>query len=322
MIKKNILITGGAGTIGIELVRLLSKKNFNVSILDLPEQIKVSRKFIPKNVKIYEGSILDKSLLIRAITKKQIIVHLAASLGVKNTEENSYRCYQINVRGTENILDICLQKKIKKFIFASSSEVYGEPLNNPIDENFPTQGKSNYAITKLMGESLVKSYNDLDKSFKYIIFRFFNTYGINQVAQFVLPKFIHAAQNGKNLVINGDGEQIRSYCSAVDIARGISNSISNRKANNQIINLGNSLDSITLNDLAKLVLNKTKSKSKIVYDRKFKKTDRKKSREVYKRFGNFDKAKKLINFKANIRLEKGLEDLIKKQIRENWPNEF
>lgn len=322
MINKEILITGGAGTIGVELVKILSKNKFKVSILDLPEQIKESKKYLPKNIKIFEGSILDKSILITAIDKKQIVVHLAASLGVKNTEENSYRCYQINVRGTENILDVCLQKKIKKFIFASSSEVYGEPLKNPIDESFPTQGKSNYAITKLMGESLVKSYNDLDKSMKFIIFRFFNTYGYNQVAQFVLPRFIHAAQNNKNLVINGDGEQIRSYCSAVDIAKGITSSIVGVKANNQTINLGNSVDSITINDLAKLVLLKTKSKSKIIYDRKFKKTDRKESREVYKRFGNFDKAKKLLNFKAKIRLNKGLDDLINKQIRENWPNEF
>ena len=320
MFNKEILVTGGAGTIGIELVKILAKHKFKVSILDLPEQIKESKKFLPKNIKIFEGSVLDRSVLISAIDKKQTVVHLAASLGVRNTEENSYRCYQINVRGTENILDVCLQKKIKKFIFASSSEVYGEPLKNPIDESFPTQGKSNYAITKLMGESLVKSYNDLDKSMKYVIFRFFNTYGVNQVAQFVLPRFIHAAQNGKNLVINGDGEQIRSYCSAVDIAKGILNSIVGIKANNQTINLGNSIDSITINNLAKLVLSKTKSKSKITYDRKFKKTDRKKSREVYKRFGNFDRAKKLINFEARVRLNKGLDDLIKKQIRENWPN--
>ena len=322
MINNEILVTGGAGTIGVELVRILSKNKFKVSILDLPEQIKESKKYLPKNIKIFEGSILDKSTLIRAIDKKKIVVHLAASLGVKNTEENSYRCYQINVRGTENILDVCLQKKVKKFIFASSSEVYGEPLKNPIDENFPTQGKSNYAITKLMGETLVKSYNDLDKSMKFIIFRFFNTYGFNQVAQFVLPRFIHAAQNNKNLIVNGDGEQIRSYCSAVDIATGITSSIVGVKANNQIINLGNSVDSITINDLAKLVLLKTKSKSKIIYDRNFKKTDRKKSREVYKRFGSFDKAKKLLNFKAKVRLNKGLDDLIKKQIRENWPHEL
>ena len=93
--------------------------------------------------------------MISSIDKKDIVVHLAASLGVRNTEENNYRCYQINVRGTENVLDICLQKGIKKFIYASSSEVYGEPLTNPISEEFKTYPKSIYAQTKLMGEGLV-----------------------------------------------------------------------------------------------------------------------------------------------------------------------
>ena len=154
----------------------------------------MTKKLIDKKVKLVPGSILDKSAMINSIEESDIVVHLAASLGVRNTEENNYRCYQINVRGTENILDICLQKKIKKFIYASSSEVYGEPITNPINENFNTYPKSIYAQTKLMGEGLVKSYNQMDKNLKYIIFRFFNTYGKNQVAQFVLPRFIKAAK--------------------------------------------------------------------------------------------------------------------------------
>ncbi len=320
MKNKKIIVTGGAGTIGIELVRTLIKNKYEVTLLDLAEQINVSRNFIPQKVRIIEGSVLDKSILMKSISSHDVVVHLAASLGVKNTEENSYRCYQINVRGTENILDICLQKKIKKILFASSSEVYGEPDLNPIDENFPTKGKSCYAITKLMGESLVESYNKLDNNLKFVILRFFNTYGINQVAQFVLPRFIRAAQNNKNLIVNGDGNQLRSYCSAKDIAKGIMLSINNTKIDNQVVNLGNSDQKISINNLAKLVLSKIPSKSKVIYDKSFKQTDRKKSREVYNRLGNFSKAKEILNFEAKINLSKGLDDLIKNQIRENWPN--
>ena len=320
MKNKKIIVTGGAGTIGIELVRILVKNKYDVTLFDLADQINVSKSFIPPKAKIIEGSVLDKSILMKSISSHDVVVHLAASLGVKNTEENSYRCYQINVRGTENILDICLQKKIKKILFASSSEVYGEPDSNPIDENFPTKGKSCYAITKLMGESLVESYNKMDKNLKFVIMRFFNTYGINQVAQFVLPRFIRAAQNNTNLTINGDGKQLRSYCSAKDIAIGIMLCINNTKINNQIINLGNDIEKVSINNLAKLVLSKIPSKSKIIYDKSFKKTDRIKSREVYNRLGNFSKAKKILNYKPRIKLTNGLDDLIKNQIRENWPN--
>ena len=158
--KKSVFITGGAGCIGLALV------NYLVKLVDLPDQIEISKKLINNKVKLISGSILDKSSMISSIDKKDIVVHLAASLGVRNTEENNYRCYQINVRGTENVLDICLQKGIKKFIYASSSEVYGEPLTNPISEEFKTYPKSIYAQTKLMGEGLVKSYNQMDKNFK------------------------------------------------------------------------------------------------------------------------------------------------------------
>tara|TARA_Y100000389_G_scaffold154011_1_gene154438 strand:- start:2324 stop:3292 length:969 start_codon:yes stop_codon:yes gene_type:complete len=321
MIKKNkktVFITGGAGCIGLALVNYLAKKNYLVKLFDLPDQIEISKKFINNKVKLIPGSILDKSSMISSIDKKDIVVHLAASLGVRNTEENNYRCYQINVRGTENVLDICLQKGVKKFIYASSSEVYGEPLTNPISEEFKTYPKSIYAQTKLMGEGLVKSYNQMDKNFKYIIFRFFNTYGKNQVAQFVLPRFINAAKKNEPLIINGKGNQIRGYCNSSDVAKGIEKGFSN-KVFNEIINLGNSQDLVTLKQLAKLVIKSSKSRSKIKFDKKFEDTDRESSREIYKRYCSTKKARKLLNFRPTINLKIGITELINSEIRDFWP---
>jgi UDP-glucose 4-epimerase len=321
MIKKNkktAFITGGAGCIGLALVNYLAKKNYSVKLFDLPDQIEISKKFINNKVKLIPGSILDKSSMISCIDKKDIVIHLAASLGVRNTEENNYRCYQINVRGTENVLDICLQKGIKKFIYASSSEVYGEPLTNPISEDFKTYPKSIYAQTKLMGEGLVKSYNQIDKNFKYIIFRFFNTYGKNQVAQFVLPRFINAAKKNEPLVINGKGNQIRGYCNSSDVAKGIEKAFSN-KIFNEIINLGNSQDLVTLKQLAKLVIKSSKSSSKIKFDKKFEDTDRESSREIFRRYCSTKKATKLLNFKPTIDLKSGITELVNSEIRDFWP---
>ena len=321
MIKKNkktVFITGGAGCIGLALVNYLVKKNYSVKLFDLPDQIEISKKFINNKVKLIPGSILDKSSMISSIDKKDIVVHLAASLGVRNTEENNYRCYQINVRGTENVLDICLQKGIKKFIYASSSEVYGEPLTNPISEEFKTYPKSIYAQTKLMGEGLVKSYNQMDKNFKYIIFRFFNTYGKNQVAQFVLPRFINAAKKNEPLIINGKGNQIRGYCNSIDVAKGIEKGFSN-KVCNEIINLGNSQDLVTLKQLAKIVIKSSKSSSKIKFDKKFEDTDRESSREIYRRYCSTNKARKLLKFKPTINLKTGITELVNSEIRDFWP---
>ena len=316
--KKSVFITGGAGCIGLALVNYLAKKNYLVKLFDLPDQIEISKKFINNKVKLIPGSILDKSSMISSIDKKDIVVHLAASLGVRNTEENNYRCYQINVRGTENVLDICLQKGIKKFIYASSSEVYGEPLTNPISEEFKTYPKSIYAQTKLMGEGLVKSYNQMNKNFKYIIFRFFNTYGKNQVAQFVLPRFINAAKKNEPLIINGKGNQIRGYCNSNDVAKGIEKGFSN-KVFNEIINLGNSQDLVTLKQLAKLVIKSSKSSSKIKFDKKFQDTDRESSREIYRRYCSTKKAKKLLNFRPTINLKTGITELVNLEIRDFWP---
>lgn len=316
--KKSVFITGGAGCIGLALVNYLAKKNYLVKLFDLPDQIEISKKFINNKVKLIPGSILDKSSMISSIDKKDIVVHLAASLGVRNTEENNYRCYQINVRGTENVLDICLQKGIKKFIYASSSEVYGEPLTNPISEEFKTYPKSIYAQTKLMGEGLVKSYNQMNKNFKYIIFRFFNTYGKNQVAQFVLPRFVNAAKKNEPLIINGKGNQIRGYCNSNDVAKGIEKGFSN-KVFNEIINLGNSQDLVTLKQLAKLVIKSSKSSSKIKFDKKFQDTDRESSREIYRRYCSTKKAKKLLNFRPTINLKTGITELVNLEIRDFWP---
>lgn len=316
--KKSVFITGGAGCIGLALVNYLAKKNYLVKLFDLPDQIEISKKLINNKVKLISGSILDKSSMISSIDKKDIVVHLAASLGVRNTEENNYRCYQINVRGTENVLDICLQKGIKKFIYASSSEVYGEPLTNPISEEFKTYPKSIYAQTKLMGEGLVKSYNQMDKNFKYIIFRFFNTYGKNQVAQFVLPRFINAAKKNEPLIINGKGNQIRGYCNSSDVAKGIEKAFSN-KVFNEVINLGNSQDLVTLKQLAKLVIKCSKSSSKIKFDKKFEDTDRESSREIFRRYCSTKKASKLLNFKPTIDLKSGISELVNSEIRDFWP---
>ncbi len=318
--KKDILITGGAGCIGLEVCKQLVEKGIRVRLLDLGEQIARVRTAIPKNAAVFYGSILDASSLREAMKDCSYVVHLAALLGVKRTEENRLRCLEINIEGTKNVLDTAVQSGIQKFIFASSSEVYGEPLKNPVTEESMTQGKSVYAISKLAGEELCKGYAQRFPGFIPVILRLFNTYGPSQAAQFVVPRFILNAVQKKPLVINGDGKQVRSYCFVEDIARGIVLALLKKQANHQIINLGNGKNPLTLTDLAKCVQKLTDLKVVTIrYRKNFEKADRRAEREVKKRFCSGAKAKRLLGFEPRIDLEAGIRRVIQSQsIFEKW----
>ena len=181
-----ILITGGGGFIGKSLIKNLLSENMKIRIFDIIKS-NYSNELIENN---YVGSILDPYELTKAIRGCDYVVHLAASLGVQNTETNRLQCLFINIQGIINVLEACAKENIKKIIFASSSEVYGEQNTISIAEDAPLNPKSNYAVSKLAGEEYVRAYAEA-YGFEYNVIRFFNVYGINQRPDFVLPSFIN-----------------------------------------------------------------------------------------------------------------------------------
>ena len=310
---KKVLVTGGAGCIGMPVCNELLARGVKVVLFDLYEQINAVKDQINKDVEIFYGSILDESSLREAIRGCDGIIHLAAYLGVRRTEINSLRCLDININGTKKVLDAAIQSGIEKIIFASSSEVYGEPLKNPISEDDITQGKTVYAISKLSGEELVKAYSAEFKNLNYTILRYFNTYGPYQIAQFVVPKFIRNVMHGKPPVIYGDGKQERSYNFSEDTARGTIDSLFSEKANNVTMNIGNSRSLISLKDLGELVIKICRKEDdiKIIIKNTFKNTDREESREIYQRYCSTDRAKEIIGYEAKVNLEDGIRRIIK-----------
>ena len=223
---KRILITGGAGCIGLPLTDELVSRGVEVVVFDLQEQIKRLESFIHPQAIKFSGSILDGAALRDAMNGCDGVVHLAAHLGVQRTERNRLRCLDINISGTQKVLDSCVMNgEVKKIIFASASEVYGEPLENPIKEDAITQGKTVYAVSKLAGEEFIKAYNLEFPSLQYSILRYFNTYGPHQVSQFVMSKFIHGVALDEAPVIFGDGTQRRSYNFSEDSARATADAI-------------------------------------------------------------------------------------------------
>ena len=315
-----VLVTGGAGCIGIQVCRELDRRGIEVHLLDLGEQIARVRQALPAKAKVFYGSILDISSIREAMDGCGAVIHLAALLGVRRTEVNRLRCLEINVDGTKRVLDCAIQHRIKRLVFASSSEVYGEPLENPITEDTITQGKTVYAVSKLAGEELCIGYAQRYPEFEHVILRFFNAYGPYQAAQFVLPKFIQNAMTGKPIVINGSGDQIRSYCYSEDTARGVVEALLRREAAGQVINLGSSDRPTSLKDLADLVVKASGNPSvEIKYAADFQGTDRHASREIHRRYCSGDKAKQLLGFESRVSLEDGIRRIIEmNSIFEKW----
>ena len=308
--KYKCFVTGGAGLIGLGVCKELIKKGHEVYLYDLGEQILRNKSKIPKQVKILIGSILDKYTLTSSIKGCDYVFHFAAMLGVKYTEDNKLSCLEVNCTGTKNVLEASALNKVKKIIFASSSEVYGEPDSNPISENNSTKGKTIYGISKIIGEEYCKAYKQ-KYNLNYTILRFFNTYGPNQDNKFVITKFIYAAVNNKPLVINGNGNQKRSYTYVQDSARATVIVAFNKKTNQKTYNVGNGTEPVTLKELADKISKKFKKKIKIKYKRNFNGADRTKDREIFMRYCDSSKIRKAINWKPLVKIDEGISRIIK-----------
>lgn len=306
-----VLVTGGAGFIGMAVSELLLANGYKVRVLDTESTVHETffrSKNILSGAEKIRGSILDYNCVSEAAKGCDFIIHLAARLGVKRTDSKKLSCLNINIQGTVNILEACLKGKAQKIIFASSSEVYGEPVKQPISEDFPVNPKSVYAVSKLAGEEYVKAYKE-SYGLDFTIVRLFNIYGKNQVAEFVVPRFVRAVQENKSPVVYGDGNQVRSFCYVEDAAKGIIATLNNQMADSEIINIGNNSEPVKMKELAERVVKLSGKKIKINFS-DFKGSDRSSCREIYARIPDISKAQSLLNFAPKFLLEEGLKILM------------
>lgn len=216
-----VLITGGAGFIGLHFVQKLLKEKIDVVIVDnLSSSIK---ERIPKSAAFYEIDIEDKSIEnIFVIEKPDYVVHLAAQVSVQVSLKDPLADCLANIAGTVNLLQNCVKYNVKKFIFASSAAVYGEPEYLPIDENHPQHPISFYSLSKQTSEQYIKLYA---KHFglNHSILRFANVYGPGQNAHGeagVISIFLNSIFKQTPPIIYG-GEQTRDFVYVKDVAEGI-----------------------------------------------------------------------------------------------------
>ena len=304
----NILVTGSEGLIGRELVKKLLNFNHKIICLDLKKKIHVNRE----NVLFLKKNLLKKKDLLFSLKDKKIdlVIHLAAFLGVKKSELFELDCLETNIIGTKNLLDVCKKLKIKRIIFSSSSEVYGNLYKRQMKEEDPLSPVSAYGVSKMCCETYIKAYSK-NSLLKYNIVRFFNVYGANQKQDFVISKFTKLILKKKVVNIFGNGNQIRSYCHVEDAVNGLIKVIYKGKRNT-IYNIGNNLEPISLKKLIKYFekLIKRKVRKKFV---PFEKSDRSLKREIFYRIPDIKKIRKDTSYKPVVKLEVGLNHMLKNE---------
>ena len=263
-----ILITGGAGNVGGALARkLVENPDYFVVIADdlstgsmskLPSKQYKNWSFVNCNVNSYKG--ISEIMLVNQF---DYVFHYAAVVGVKRTQENPIMVLD-DIEGIRNVLQLSKNSSVKRVFFSSSSEVYGEPVELPQnEETTPLNSRVPYAVVKNVGEAFFRSFY---KSYglPFTIFRFFNTYGPNQSEDFVIAKFLRAALKGDDITIYGDGSQTRTFCYVDDNINTCIKIFEENLVLNDVINVGGAIE-FTIKDVAKLIISKTDSKSKIIH---------------------------------------------------------
>lgn len=303
-----ILVTGGAGFVGSSLVEgLIKDANNFVVVVDnlltgdrnkLPESPHKNLKFIQCDV-----NKLDEIRSVFHTFSFEYVFHYAALVGVQRTLDNPIEVLK-DINGIENILKLSKNTGVKKVIYSSSSEVYGEPVEYPQnEETTPLNSRLPYAIVKNVGEAFLKSYHQ-SYQLDYLIFRFFNTYGPKQSKDFVISKFINAALTNKEITIYGDGKQTRTFCFVENNVEATIKAAFNEQYNNQTINIGNDHETPIL-ELANTIIKLTNSSSKIVHLPPLEEGD------MTRRKPDITKMKQLLNGKPLITLEDGINRILK-----------
>lgn len=314
---KKILITGGAGFIGSHLTEYLLEKGYQVTVIDdlsngSADYLRDASK--QPNFNYYEGTVIDQVLMESLIKENDVIYHLAAVLGVKNTVDDPLKVIEGNIDGTRVILEIAY-KHGKKVIFASTSEIYGKNTELPYTEQSsrvlgdPSIHRWCYATAKALDEHMCFAY--AKKGLPVTVVRFFNAFGPRQDHSAyggVIPIFIKKALMNEKLPIHGNGNQLRCFGFIQDIVKGLEAAM-HPSANNKAFNLG-ATEKITILDLAKKIIALTGNKTEyefipyeIAYGDGYE--------DIPARIPSLDKANKILGYESKTSLEEGLIKTIK-----------
>ena len=311
-----VFITGGAGFIGSHLCDALVARGDEVNILDnLSTGSKGNIAHLEGKIRVSQGDIRDRALVESLVANSELVLHMAAALGVDNILENPIESISTNFYGSEVVLNAAL-KYDKRILIASTSEIYGKNTKQPLSETddrvigTPQKIRWSYSDAKALEEATAH-FLFLTKQLKVTTIRFFNTVGPRQTGKYgmVIPRFINAAVKNQPLKIFGDGSQSRVFCHVSDSVKAILALAGNDKTIGEVFNIGGKGE-ISILELAKMIINKTKSKSEITF------TDYEEAyspgfEDMLRRVPNISKIIKFTGWEPILGLEKIIEDVSK-----------
>ena len=303
---KIILVTGGAGYVGAVLIPKLLKNKYKVIVIDWylykPNVFDSFKE--NKNFSFNQGDTRDKNFIndIFKLHKPDIIIHLAARAGVRPSLQQPLLYEEVNVLGTLNLLEAARNNSCKKFIFGSSSSVYGECKNIPFKETeLELKPISPYGVSKLTGEKYCQAYNHLFK-IPIICLRFFTVYGPRQRPDLAIYKFTKLIEEGKPIPVFGDGLYKRDFTYVTEIIDGIMGSINYNKSDFEIFNLGES-HTTSVVDLVKLIESTIGKKANIDWQPA-------QAGDVPLTYADVSKAEKLLGYKPRTKPEEGIKKFV------------
>jgi UDP-glucose 4-epimerase len=311
------LVTGGAGFIGSHLCDRLVSEGAKVACFD---NLSTGRLVYLKNIRrrrdfrFIRGDLLDRNLVFSTIRRSDIVFHLGAKVGVKRYVENPAEVIQVNVLGTHNVLEACLRHKVRKLVFASTSEVYGKNPDQPLSEDSdrllgpPAVDRWCYSTSKALDEHLVNAFHRTH-GLATVILRYFNSYGPRQDASDyggVVSMFMRRLKNDESPLVHGTGLQTRSFSYIGDTIEGTYQAATNDRVIGETFNLGNPVET-RIADLADLVCRVSGkgdeiSPKRIQHDEFYGQW----YEDIPRRVPDIGKAKKLLGFDPKIGLEEGL----------------
>jgi len=312
------LITGGAGFVGSHLAEKLLARGDEVYVLDDLSTGSIENiEHLKRNERFSYtiDTVMNEPASAELVDRVDTVFHLAAAVGVKLIVESPVNTIETNVHGTELVLRLANKKK-KKVVIASTSEVYGKSTVVPFQEDAdlvlgPTvKGRWSYACSKAIDEFLALAYHK-EKRLPVVIARLFNTVGPRQTGRYgmVVPNFVKQALLGRPITVFGDGSQRRCFTYVTDVVESLVRLAEHPEAVGQVFNIGNDSQEIAILELAKRVKQKTASRSEIVlipYDQAYEEG----FEDMPRRVPEISKVRDLVGYEPQVQLDEIIENVI------------
>jgi nucleoside-diphosphate-sugar epimerase len=308
IVMSKVLVTGGAGFIGSHLVPRLLAKQYSVVVLDNLSSGKLDNLKESQNNPSFEfiyGDIRDKQMLVNALRGVDAVVHLAALIDVAASVVDPLGTNEVNVAGTVNLLQTAVKSKVKRFVFASSTAVYGDAQVLPVKENTVLKPISPYAASKAACEAYCSGFAGC-YGLDAVALRFFNVFGLgneNNPYSGVITKFLRKALNGEVLTVDGNGEQTRDFIYVSDVADALICALTGKDLRGNAFNVCTGAPT-SINQLVEAVKSVTGKNLQVTHGPA-------RQGDIRYSYGDAAKSAEKLKFTSKVSLSTGLEMLLK-----------